>query len=149
MRRRALSRGIALAALVALAAGSAAAAGEAEGEMVSAVLILPADIAAAPGAATLDVTVSLSNDGTDPATLRVPTPCDVHDWRLADRAGHLVAAREEQICQQVIAEKTLSAGQILTERRALRVAGGLKAGETYRLDYRFWGVPASAEFTAK
>ena len=150
MRRRALFGGMALAALLALADAPARADGGDAGEtMVSAVLILPADVPAAEGRATLDVTVSLSNDGAEAATLRVPTPCDVHDWTLSDRDGHVVAERGPEICQQVIAEKTLSAGQTLTERRALRVPGGLRAGAAYRLDYRFWGVAASADFTAK
>ncbi|WP_439814695.1 hypothetical protein [Zavarzinia sp. CC-PAN008] len=103
----------------------------------------PLELAAGSTSVALEATIT--NDTGSATTVTAATPCDVHRWRILDSAGQEIARQPEQMCAQVVESLPLEAGETRGEPFTIDVpAGALAAGQTYRIDYRFWGVPAEA-----
>jgi hypothetical protein len=99
-------------------------------------------------AALIQVDVTLDNSTGDVVTVTVPRPCDAHDWVIREGADKLVMTKGPIECVDQPATKTLAPGK-LTERVYIYLMPRvLEPGRHYVVDYRFWGQPARAEFTA-
>lgn len=117
-------------------------------EGVKAGLKLPDRVSA--DAALIQVEVSLENTSADVAVVTVPRPCDVHDWVIRDAAGKLVMTKGMVECVEQPATKALAPGSVLSEKVSIYLMPhGLSSDNSYTVDYRFWGQPATAKFTAR
>lgn len=115
---------------------------------ITAKLDAPREVAAK--AALISARIVLTNTGTQPRTLSVPTPCDIEDWRLLDAAGHPVMAKHPETCSHEAQSRTLAPGASLQADVFLGLGPeGLRSGQHYTIDYRFWGQRAVAGFTAR
>ena len=94
---------------------------------------------------SVPVTVSLTNRGTTPQTLTAATPCDVHAWTLTDLTDNVIQTEPPEICIQIIASRTIAPGETITENSTVVLDGRLLRDRTsYKLKYRFWGIPSEA-----
>jgi hypothetical protein len=109
----------------------------------------PGEIPAGLAPLSLQIVPSIRNKGTVPGRLYAATPCDVHEWTLTDEAGEVVAQSADEICAQHVAERAIAPGEVVSEPQDIVVPGGLVAGQTYRLAYRYWGLNAIARLIPK
>ena len=94
---------------------------------------------------SVPVTVSLTNRGTTAQTLTAATPCDVHTWTLTDLTDNVIQTEPPEICIQVFASRTIAPGETIAEDSTVVLDGRLLRDRTsYKLKYRFWGVPSEA-----
>ena len=93
-----------------------------------------------PQAALVSAKVTLTNTGSEPALLSIPTPCDRNDWRLLDAAGQPVMRKHPVDCVQQSVTFGIAAGESMSETITLDLEPGvLQSGHKYTLEYRFWG----------
>jgi hypothetical protein len=114
----------------------------------------PGEIPAGLAPLSLQIVPSIRNKGSVLGRLYAATPCEIHKWTLTDEAGEVVAQSPPdqspgEICAQHVAEKAIAPGEIVSEPQDIVVPGGLVAGHTYRLAYRYWGLNAIARLTPK
>jgi hypothetical protein len=103
-----------------------------------------------PDAALIQAEVSLVNTGTDVAVVTVSRPCDVHDWVIRDAAGKLLMTKGVVECVEQPATKALAPGSTLSEKVSIYLMPrALASNDSYTVEYRFWGQPATAKFTAR
>lgn len=115
---------------------------------VTATLGIPDQVSS--GAALIEGEVSLVNQTGEIQELTVPRPCDVRDWLIRDQKGEPVMAKNAIDCPDQPATKALAPDSVLRERIALYLLPRiLQSGRHYLVEYRFWGQPAQAEFTAR
>ena len=115
---------------------------------VKASLTLPDKVP--PDAALIQAEVSLENGSGDVEVVSVPRACDVFDWVMRDPAGKLLMTKDPVACADQPASKALAPNAVLTERISIYLLPNvLRSGSRYVVEYRFWGQPASAEFTAR
>jgi hypothetical protein len=101
-------------------------------------------------AALIQAEVSLENTSGDVEVVSVPRACDVLDWVIRDPAGKLVMTKDPVECADQPASKALAPNTTLTERISIYLLPNLlRSGNHYVVEYRFWGQPARAEFTAR
>ena len=136
----------AFAALLALApAALAAPAGVTLTVKIAPVIALPAGEAEV----TVPVTLSLANESDQSVTLKSSNRCEIHIWNVTDSKD--VGVENHNICPMIYQPQSnpLAAGerQRATKKITLRAAH-YRAGETYTLHYRFWGIFTEAEFKA-
>lgn len=111
-------------------------------------LVVPDQVS--PLAALIQGEVSLRNTAGDVVVVSVPRPCDVFDWMILDAGGRPVMAKDPVECVEQVTSKALAPGSTLTERLSIYLLPRvLQGGQRYVVDYRFWGQPARAEFTAR
>jgi hypothetical protein len=102
-----------------------------------------------PDAALIEAEVALVNKADDVEVVTVPRSCDVYDWVLRDPAGQVVMTKDPVECVEQPVSKALAPGSELRERVSLYLLPNvLRSGQRYIVDYRVWGQPAHAEFTA-
>jgi len=117
-------------------------------EGVKATLKIPAVVS--PDAALIQGEVTLENNANDIVAVSVPRSCDVHDWVMRDAADKLVMTKDPVECAEQPATKSLAPGAIVVEKVWLYMSpNAMHSGNKYKIDYRFWGQPAQAEFTAR
>ncbi len=110
-------------------------------------LVLPSEIPAK--AALIQAVVSLANESGESRTLTVPTPCDIEQWRVLDAAGKQVMIERPALCEQREATKTLQPAESLQQTVYLYLDPRvLQAGQTYTIEYRYWGQEGVTRFTA-
>jgi hypothetical protein len=115
---------------------------------VKAALKMPERVS--PDAALIQAEVSLENHAGDVVAVSVPRACDVLDWALRDAAGKVVMIKDPVECVEQPATKALAPGSTLRQRISIYLLPNvLRSGNRYVVDYRFWGQPARAEFTAR
>ncbi|MBI3515228.1 MAG: hypothetical protein HY060_14385 [Proteobacteria bacterium] len=115
---------------------------------VTATLVLPDRVA--PAAALIQAELALENKAGDVEIVSVPRACDVFDWVMHDQAGKLVMTKDPVECIDQPVSKALAPGSVLRERISIYLLPDvLRSGSRYVIDYRFWGQPARAEFTAR
>ena len=115
---------------------------------VTATLAMPDRVS--PNAALIQAEVALENKAGDVEVVSVPRACDVYDWVMRDQAGKLVMTKDPVECVDQPASKALAPGSALRERVSIYLLPNvLSSGSRYVIDYRFWGQPARAEFTAR
>ena len=115
---------------------------------VKAALTIPDRVS--PDAALIQAEVSLKNHAGDVAVVSVPRACDVFDWVLRDPSGTLVMTKDPVECVEQPVSKALAPGSTQRERISIYLLPNvLRSGNRYVVDYRFWGQPARAEFTAR
>ncbi len=115
---------------------------------VTATLVLPGRIS--PNAALIQADLALENKAGDVEIVSVPRACDVNDWVMRDQAGKLVMTKDPVECVGQPVSKALAPGSVLRERISIYLLPHvLESGDHYVIDYRFWGQPARAEFTAR
>jgi hypothetical protein len=113
---------------------------------VKATLKIPASVSS--DAALIEGDLTLDNSAGDIVVVTVPRPCDVYDWVIRDAADKVVMTKGPIECVDQPATKSLAPGA-LTERISIYLMPRvLNGGQRYVVDYRFWGQPARAEFTA-
>jgi hypothetical protein len=116
-------------------------------DSVRAALSLPEKVS--PDAALIQGEASLENTANDVEVVSVPRACDVLDWVLRDAAGQVVMTKDPVECIEQPASKALAPGSVLRERIWVYLLPNvLRSGNRYTVDYRFWGQPAEATFTA-
>ncbi len=99
---------------------------------------------------SVPVTVSLTNRGTASQTLTAATPCDVHTWTLTDLTDNVIQTEPPENCIQVLASRTIAPGETIAENSTVVLDGRLLRDKTsYKLKYRFWGVPSEATFVVQ
>lgn len=117
-------------------------------DTVKATLTLPDRVSA--NAALIQAEVALESTANDVEIVSVPRACDVFDWVMRDRAGKLVMTKDPVECVDQPVSKALAPGSVLRERISIYLLPNvLQSGGHYIIDYRFWGQPARAEFTAR
>jgi hypothetical protein len=117
-------------------------------EGVSGTLEIPDQVSAQ--AALIQAEIALENRSGDVRVLTVPRPCDVQDWVIRDQAGAPVMVKDAIECIQQTTAKPLAPGETLRERIVIYLLPRVLApGKRYTIDYRFWGQPATASFTAR
>jgi hypothetical protein len=115
---------------------------------VTASLSIPDQVS--PQAALIQGEVTLDNRAGDVQVVSVPRACDVLDWVILDAGGRPIMAKDPVACVDQPTSKALAPGGSLTERISIYLLPRtLQAGAKYVVDYRFWGQPARAEFTAR
>jgi hypothetical protein len=103
-----------------------------------------------PSAALIQAEVSLKNNSGDVATVTVPRSCDVFDWVMRDAGGKLVMTKDPVACPEQPVSKALPPGAALHERISIYLLPRvLRSGDKYTIEYRFWGQPTQAAFTAR
>lgn len=99
---------------------------------------------------TVPVTLTLANVSDRAVTLQASNTCEIHIWKVTDSKG--VVVTDHGICMMIYQPQsdTLAPGERQTADASISLhAADYRAGETYTLDYRFWGVSAEAEFAVK
>lgn len=103
-----------------------------------------------PVAALIQGEVTLRSTAPDVQVVTVLRPCDVLDWIMLDAGGRLVMSKDPVECVEQPTAKALAPDSTLNERIWIYLLPNvLKPGQRYVIDYRFWGQPAQAEFTAR
>ena len=102
-----------------------------------------------PDAALIEGDLTLENSAGDIVIVTVPRPCDVYDWVIRDAAGKVVMAKGPIECVDQPATKSLAPGTLSERISIYLMPRVLSGGQRYVVDYRFWGQPARAEFTAR
>jgi hypothetical protein len=96
------------------------------------------------------VTLILQNTTRSDFVLSAPTPCAVHFWELFDSAGDLVQTQPRKMCAQHVVTAPLPAGKSIREDVNVELNGKLLIdGETYTIQYKFWGYQSSGTFVAE
>jgi len=116
-------------------------------EGVKAGLKIPDQVS--PDAALIQADLTLDNGTGDIVTVTVPRACDAYDWVIHDAGGALVMAKGSIECVDKPASKTLAPGTLSERVYIYLLPRVLEGGQHYVVDYRFWGQPARAEFTAR
>src|SRR5207237_4852894 len=108
---------------------------------VAAILTIPERVSF--DAALVQAEVALENKANDVEVVSVPRGCDVFDWAMYDAAGKLVMTKDPIECVEQPVSKALAPGSTIRERVSIYLLPRvLRAGQRYKLDYRFWGQPA-------
>jgi len=100
-------------------------------------------------AALIEGDLTLENNAGDIVIVSVPRPCDIYDWVIRDAGGKVVMARGQIECVDQPATKSLAPGALSERISIYLMPRVLNGGQRYVVDYRFWGQPARAEFTAR
>jgi hypothetical protein len=110
---------------------------------------LPGEIPGDIAPLSIQVVPSITNKGSQPGELFAPTPCSVHEWKLSDPEGNVVAQNAGAVCTQDVVTQPIGPGETISEPHLIVVQPGLTPGVTYRLDYRYWGRPTAARITPR
>jgi hypothetical protein len=101
-------------------------------------------------AAVIQTKLALENRSATLVSLGAPTPCAIVNWRILDAAGKEVMHKRAAMCEQAVQSHALQPGEVLEQTAIVPLEPDvLQTGSAYRLQYQFWGQPATAGFTAE
>jgi hypothetical protein len=113
-------------------------------------LELDAPKSVASAAAVLQARIALENRTASPITVTVPTSCAIRDWRITDRAGQQIMRKRATLCEPAEQNRELKPGEVIEETATIPLTPNvLNERRAYRLEYRFWGQPAIAQFAVE
>ena len=116
-------------------------------EGVKVTLTIPSVVS--PDAALIQGEVALENKAGDIVVVSILRACDAHDWVMRE-GGKLVMTKDPVECADQTASKSLAPGSVEVEKIWIYLLPNvMHAGKKYTIDYRFWGQPAQADFTAR